>query len=280
MEKENKKEIAVLLTVHNRRDTTIRCLGDLFSNIIPPRVIIRVYMVDDGCTDGTPEAVSKAFPQVIIVKGNGNLYWNRGMWTAWKEAAKRDYDYYMWLNDDTMLYPNAVSVLVDTSAIYHEEAIIVGATQNPKHTRVTYGGRIKEAIPQPNGVPVEVEYFNGNIVLIPRYVFDRVGNLYFYFTHSKGDFDYGLRARKEGIHIIQVGEVLGECDSHPTIDKWCNPDVPFMDRWKAMWKPNGMPPHETYHLEKKHKGLGTALLHYITIYIRCFVPELWKRLKR
>ena len=46
------------------------------------------------------EAVGKMFPQVHIIKGDGNLFWNRGMYMAWQAAIKeKDYDFYLWLND-------------------------------------------------------------------------------------------------------------------------------------------------------------------------------------
>lgn len=127
----------------------------------------------------------------------------------------------------------------------------------------------------PDGSLMKVDYFNGNIVLIPRAAYKVLGNLDHYFTHSKGDFDYGMRARKAGIAMYQCGMVLGECDEHPTLDKWCNPEVPFAQRWKMLNRPNGMPPKETFHLEKRHKGLITASFHYLTIYLRCLCPSLW-----
>lgn len=277
MEKENKKTIAVLLTVHNRKDTTLCCLEKLFANNLPSNVCLNVYLVDDGCTDGTSEAVSSAFPKVNLIKGNGNLYWNRGMWTAWEEAAKNDFDYYVWLNDDTNLYPYAISTLLEASEAQNDVTIIVGATESSNHSIITYGGRNDGKIPVPNGMLAEVSYFNGNIVLVPSYVYHKLGNLDPYFTHSKGDFDYGLRAKKKGVRIYQAGKILGVCDSHPTIDKWCNPNVKFVERWRALWKPNGMPPHETFHLDRKHKGLIIACIHYVSTISRCCIPILWSK---
>lgn len=124
-----------------------------------------------------------------------------------------------------------------------------------------------------------IYYFNGNIVLIPRFVYQQLGNLDYYFTHSKGDFDYGLRAGKAGIGMYQVGTYLSECELHESLDKWCNPNVPFKQRWKILHRPNGMPPKETFHFEKKHIGLCSALFHYCTIYIRCIIPQLWFKFK-
>ena len=98
--------IAVLLTVFNRKDKTLECLKRLYSQLPINGYQVDVYLTDDGCTDGTSEAVASQFPEVHIIQGSGNLYWNRGMYAAWREAAKNDYDYYLWLNDDTYVYSN------------------------------------------------------------------------------------------------------------------------------------------------------------------------------
>lgn len=273
------KSIAILLTVHNRKEKTLCCLQNLFKQEMPSGHQIDVYLTDDGCTDGTPEAIRIQYPQVHIVKGDGNLFWNRGMYTAWEAAAKnQDYDYYLWLNDDTFVYHTMLTILLTVSEEKENHAIIIGATQSLNHSQPTYGGRLSNGkIPIPNGTTVEVTHFNGNIVLVPMYIYHILGNLDYYFTHSKGDFDYGLRAKKKRIKIYQAGEYLGECDLHENIDKWCNPEIPFHQRWKALHRPTGMPPKETFHLEKRHCGLMKASFHYCTIYLRCLFPQLWNR---
>lgn len=275
-----KKKIAVLLTVYNRKEKTLKCLKHIYSQIEVEDFDIEIYLTNDGCTDGTPEAVKTLYTNVHIINGNGNLFWNRGMYTAWEEAAKKDYDFYLWLNDDTYVYQNMLLTLLQDSQKENHQAIIVGATQSANHQQTTYGGRLLNGkIPIPNGELTPIHHFNGNIVLIPRCVYQKLGNLDYYFTHSKGDFDYGLRARKAGIKIYQASTFLGECELHESLDKWCNPDVPFKQRWKMLHRPNGMPPKETFHLEKRHLGLGIAIFHYFTIYLRCITPRLWAKLK-
>lgn len=272
------KSIAVLLTVFNRKEGTLRCLANLRRMVLPDGCRMDVYLTNDGCTDGTPEAVRAQFPEVKVIDGDGTLYWNRGMYTAWEAAAKAyDYDYYLWLNDDTFVYREAITSLVSCSETKDDRCIIVGATvDTATRQRMTYGGRLKgKGLAPVHGGPVAVDYFNGNIVLVPASVYHRLGNLDRYFTHSKGDFDYGLRAGKAGIGIFQCGTPLGECDLHPRIDRWCDPAVPLKQRWALLNRPNGMPPHETFHLEKRHYGIGIALFHYVTIVTRCLVPGLW-----
>lgn len=276
-----KRSIAVLLTVYNRKAKTLECFQRLYAQLPLEGYQVDIYLTDDGCTDGTPEAVRQQFPQVHIIHGDGNLFWNRGMYTAWQEAAKKNYDFYLWLNDDTFAYPNMLSTLLQVSLQKENKAIIVGPTLSADHKITTYGGRmINGQIATVNGELTPIHHFNGNIVLIPRYVYQQLGNLDYYFTHSKGDFDYGLRAGKARIEMYQVGIYLGECELHENLDEWCNPNVPFKQRWKMLHRPNGMPPKETFHLEKRHIGLCTAIFHYCTIYIRCFIPQLWVKLNK
>ena len=270
------KSIAVLLTVHNRKQSTLRCLKRLFEQKVPSGYSLDVYLTDDGCTDGTPEAVKAEYPQVNIVCGDGTLFWNRGMYAAWEAAEKaKNYDFFLWLNDDTYPYDCMLCELCFAAECTENKAIIVGATQDTVRKRLTYGGRVDNKVVVPDGSLKEVECFNGNIVLVPRTVYQAIGNLDYYYTHSKGDFDYGLRARKARIDIYQVGQVLGECDAHASLDKWCNPKVPLPQRWKALPRPNGMPPKETFHFERIHYGLARATVHFITIYLRCLFPHLW-----
>ena len=269
--------VAILITAHNRKEKTLSCLEQVGRQIIPPRCNFQVYLVEDGCTDGTTEAVSVIFPEVAIIHGDGSLFWNRGMWTAWNQAAKEDFDGYIWLNDDTVVYLNMLKVLLKTSNKFNNQSIIVGPTQDSSHSKLTYGGRYKKGkIANTIGKITKVDFFNGNIVYIPRNVYQKVGNLDYYYTHSKGDFDYGLRARKLGINIYQTAEILGECDLHEDLDSWCNPQVPFRKRWLMLHRPNGMPPKETFYFERKHFNILLATFHYFTIYLRCIIPQLWR----
>ena len=167
--------LAVLITCHNRKDTTLLCLGRLFSI----RKDIDVYCVDDNSTDGTADAIRKEFPQVNLIHGDGNLFWSRGMRTAWIEAAKnKDYDFYFWLNDDLMLYDDCFDEMLECSRIMEHKAVIAGLVQETTTKSVIYGGydKSKHLIPA-NGELNEVFRLNGNFVLVSKYVFEKNGFL-------------------------------------------------------------------------------------------------------
>lgn len=276
------RSVAVLLTVFNRRNDTLKGLHSLYAaiNNVGKGYSFDVYMTDDGSTDGTADAVSKEYPQTKILQGNGSLYWCGGMRKAWQSAieSRINYDYYLWFNDDTILYSHAIKALLNESLLHHDKSIIVGSMQFKNHSGVSYGGYVRRKIIKPSGKVIKVDYFNGNLVLVPAFVFERIGNLDSHFTHGHGDTDYGLRAGEEGIDNYVVGEYLGECDRHVKPKKCWDPAVNLKERLKNLYLPIGYPPKESFYYERKHKGWGTAMFHVITLYARVLLPGLWVKM--
>lgn len=272
------QSIAVLITVHNRKEKTMDCLSHLFSNDIPAGYKLEVFLTDDACTDGTREAVMQQYPQIHIVNGDGNLFWNRGMYKAWEAAANcKDYDFYFWLNDDTLLYPNAINILLESAELTNLNAIIVGTTETTDKRKVSYGGRNHNgSLIKPNSRLQACISFNGNIVLIPKYAYQIVGKNDFMFRHALGDFDYSLRAYSKGVKSYVAPSILGTCDLHEQLSTWCNPNKKFSQRWKVFRTPLGQNPEEFFVFEKRHKGFIIACFHYCTNHLRVVLPTLWK----
>lgn len=275
------KRIAVLITVYNRKSKTLQCLEKLFAQSLPEKHTLEVYLTDDGCTDGTPESIRVLYPQVNIINGDGTLFWNRGMYRAWQEAAKDDYDFYLWLNDDTYLYGKALSHLIKASFEKRHTAIIVGATESSDHKVATFGGKDKYGkISLPNGTLSKIACFNGNIVWVPRHVYLKLGNLDYYYRHWKGDTDYGMRATKVGIEMFQAGEFLGECDLNYDKPLWCDPSIMLHKRIKLLFRPDGRNPREQFHFDIRYYGLLVAIYRSFRICLRCLFPILWLWFKR
>ncbi|WP_277235166.1 glycosyltransferase family 2 protein [Phocaeicola salanitronis] len=272
------KLIAVLLTVHNRREKTLCCLQKVYKQDVPAGYLIDVYLTDDGCTDGTPEAIRTQYPQVHIVKGDGNLFWNRGMYIAWETAAKtKDYDFYLWLNDDTNLIEDALNILVNSANNTEDKAIIVGTTTSKTQGITTYGGYCKNKLLSPNGKLQLCDTFNGNCILIPKHVYRSIGNLDWKFRHAIGDMDYGYRAKHAGLKSYLTPTYIGYCENNPKLPAWTRPEIPLRKRIKNLYSPLGYAePLPFFHFEKRNFGLLTAVKHFITIHIRVLFPQLWK----
>lgn len=277
MSKDEILRVAALMTCHNRREKTLTCLEKLYSSAIPDGYALKVYLVDDASNDGTADAIRNKFFDVIILNGNGELFWNRGMIKAWEAAAKSSPNYYLWLNDDTALDSYAIKELIEASASQNHAAIIIGTTcsvQDP--LVVTYGGRDSSGkLIRPNGALQSCSYFNGNCVIIPNVVYRKMGTLDPYYRHSFGDFDYGYRAKKAGIKMYVAPRLVGTCDAHDSLPKWCNPEVSLINRLKAFYSPLGCSPFEVFHLDKVRVNALIGLLHFFSTHLRVLAPCLW-----
>lgn len=270
---------AVLLTCFNRVHKTVACLESLFASI-PEKVDLDVFLVDDGSTDGTGNVVREKFSQVHVIQGTGSLYWNRGMHLAWDTAAESsDYDYFVLINDDSFLYPNALEEVLECAHAKDNNVVVCAAFCSEKTGVFTYGGQSKNGTPVlPNGNIQECHSINGNCLLVPKKVYDSVGNLDPIFPHAIGDFDYGQRAMKKGFKLVTTKKYVGTCEGNDYLPKWCYSNVPFKERIKALYSPLGNSHPKYYFIYiKRHFGLGLALKHMLSIHLRLMIPNLWKQ---
>lgn len=215
--------IAALLTSFNRCELTIACIDRLVRQA-PSRGGLDIYLLDAGSTDGTADAVESRFDDVFVMRGHQQQFWSSGMHAAWSAALRRDYDFYLWVNDDTLLDDDAVARVLDTYRglvrDHGADVVVVGSTRDPITGDVTYGGR---AVPDPKAplrfeivqpartTPRPAVTMNGNLVLVPREVVNRIGTVDKVFFHGLGDFDYGLRATAAGCEVWVAPGTIGTC---------------------------------------------------------------------
>lgn len=285
-----RQQIAVLITCHNRKEKTLSCLEALSNQKIDDTVEIQVYLVDTGSTDGTVEAVQQDFPSVNIIVCDDSFFWCGGMREAFKAAVMQDPDYYMWLNDDTMLNRDAVSIMLDAAmdakSKYSKDSIIVGSLRDPDTGKHTYGGVVRTNKRRPiyfepvipSDVAQSCDTMNGNCVLVPSSIAALVGNLSKEFKHRMADTDYGLRSTSQGISIRVARGYLGYCSRNPE-PSWQNEEIPLMERLKTMNGPKGMPPFEWFVFTRRHAGFRWPL-HIISLFLRVLFPKVYARIEK
>ncbi|NDP20102.1 MAG: glycosyltransferase family 2 protein [Paludibacter sp.] len=264
--------IAVLITCYNRKDKTLKCLSHLFNQDIS----VDVFLVDDGCTDGTGEAVKESYPSVHVILGDGSLFWNRGMYTAWCEAEKFDYDFYLWLNDDTYIFSNSLAMMLESSTEKNHKALIVGASCDSNDQTVTsFGADWKSKALFPNGALQQCDAFGGNFVLIPRYVYKKCGKLDYYYRHSLGDIDYARHVVSEGIEIFLAPKHIGICVNDFKTPKYLEKSLTLKERLRVLHSPlSYSDPRDFFYFYKKHEGVLSASLHLTSIYLKFLIKSL------
>lgn len=263
-------KVAVLMTCFNRKEFTIRCLSILYEL----NQDLDVYLVDDNSTDETTVEVKKQFPGVTLISGTGDLYWNRGMLLAWEQASVYQYDFYLWLNDDVVLYDHCFSEIFECSKLENHSAIISGIIESHDKSQILYGGSdLTKKIIKPNGQLNEIQYLNGNFVLVPATVFSVVGYLDNKYHHDLGDVDYGLRAMKKNIRVLTTRVAIGSGE----INKNCRvrkPHVSLGERIKKLYSPLGSNPFINFYFRRKHYGFRKAILFFVYIHVLNFLPDV------
>lgn len=209
--------VVCLITSYNRHQLTLECIAKLFqSNGVGSEFALKVILVDASSPDRTAEKVQAAFPQVTVVSATSETYWGGGMRRA-ASTARGPWTHQLWLNDDVSLHADALTSLIEQGRQSGDRAIVVGWFSDGRGRR-TYGGYLRgnrplEFRPAPvSGRSEACLTMNGNLVLVPRKVYDAIGPVDRAFPQAMGDFDYGLRATKAGFSVVQVPQESGSCD--------------------------------------------------------------------
>jgi capsular exopolysaccharide synthesis family protein len=207
--------IHVVVPVHNRRALTERFLECLAKQTLRN---FKIVLVDDGSTDGTAELVRDKFPEVVLLRGDGNLWWtgatNLGIRYTLLHASENDA--VLIINDDLEVDPNYLERLHEAWRSSPNALIGSVVVELDKPDVVFYGGERlsrwsakfrwlnsgKRLTEFGRGFRVEVSVLNGMGTLIPVPVFRKIGLYDERHFQQCGDYEFPTRASNHGYSLI------------------------------------------------------------------------------
>jgi GT2 family glycosyltransferase len=281
--------VAVLLTCHNRKSYTLRCLTSIFGQTLSVGVSLTVFLVDDGSVDGTSETVAQTFPNVRIITGDGSLFWAGGMRLSWKTALESgNFDYFWLVNDDTFIYEDALSELLKadnyTFKNFGKNGIYSGSTLDPNTKEHSYGGhrllRPNESVSSPvipNGEYQSCEFCNANILLIPLSVVETLGIFSERYVHSIADFDYSMRAVRANLPVLVLPDFAGECVDDNILKNASKGNL--KKRIYNLYSPKGYA-YKDFLFFTRTFFPSTTLKTAVSLWIRTLFPRWWNFYKR
>jgi GT2 family glycosyltransferase len=211
------------------------------------------------------------------------------MRNTWRHAIPSRPDYFLLLNDDTLLYKNALSQLLIAAQKSVEEtgepAICIGSTVDPHTGKASYGGRKLTSngswsshLIHSNTDYLHCDLAHANILLVPFQVVEKIGILSETYTHGLADYDYTLKARKAGIDMLISPGFLGTCiDDHG--NNWKSQKVSLKERIRYMKSPKGLAYKEYLKFIRDHFPLSYPSA-FIKLWMKTFFPFIWDTLKK
>ena len=217
-----KPHVTIVILNWNRKADTLECLDSLARMDYPSFSIV---VVDNGSTDGSPDAFerwSRDNLAVTLIRNAENRGFVRGSNQGMRHALSTDTDYVFLLNNDTVVEPDVLTMLVQAAERAGDTGMVGPKIyQHGKGTVLDSAGT--RAIPWlAQGFlighgevdqgqydhPGDLPYVTGTALLVKRAVLEEVGPMdedYFcYFD----DFDWGLKARKAGYRLLLVPKAV------------------------------------------------------------------------
>jgi GT2 family glycosyltransferase len=215
-----KRKVALLIPIFNNLGFTKDCLRKLDELLQGKDLVHLEYskiVIDDGSTDGSSEWIKANFPDVIVLHGDGNLWWSGGINMGAAFAMEQgDYDYVMLWNNDVQpaddyfstldkLHPQLAEDMIIGSKIYNmgRDSIVwsFGGQFNPRSGKFYMLG-YEQQDGEKYSSPVGADWLTGMGTLIPLRVIQKIG--YWdavNFPQYYGDSDFTYRAKLAGFEL-------------------------------------------------------------------------------
>jgi GT2 family glycosyltransferase len=218
--------ISILIPVYNRIEVTKYGLKQLnlilnkhkLSNNIT--VDYKIIVIDDVSSDKTSEWISSNFSNIVILKGDGNLWWSGAINYGVKYSIKEFQSDYLLLWNNDIIPTNNFFEKLETKILTKNNSCIIGSLildcnsgkiwANGGYFNSLTGKRsVSKLRHKSNKTMHDVDWLPGMGTLIPSKVISDIG--YWdedNFPQYHGDIDYCLRAKRKGIKIKVCEEMV------------------------------------------------------------------------
>lgn len=201
--------VAFVIPTFNRAESLRDCLRAIFRS---DSQNFEVIVVDDGSSDSTQAMLASEFSQVLVVPGDGQLWWS-GCICAGADRARAEgrFSHLLFLNDDVQVADHYAEALAQVAQELPESMVgsLISFANDPESiwcaggriNWLTRGAYMDTRIPQSECW--RVDWLPGMGSLVPLHVYDLVGGVDArVFPQYFGDTDFSLRVGRAGVPVL------------------------------------------------------------------------------
>lgn len=205
-------KVAAVIPIHNGREETLAFLESMergtYSNL-------EIIVVDDGSTDGSAEAIADRFPQVMIVKADGTLWWSGATNLGVQRALALGAEFILTINNDNVVTSEFLEPLIETALANPRSLVTSKMFDYDDRTFIcSFGGKIDWLLGEIRDYTnrrdrcdfdktMDCNWLHGSSTLIPAAAFRELG----LFDSDNcpqyhGDAEFSLRAKMSGYRLL------------------------------------------------------------------------------
>jgi GT2 family glycosyltransferase len=206
--------VGLVLLSWNRFDLLAACLESVRRSDYRS---IRIIVVDNGSTDGSPARLRERFPEVTVIENGRNLGFAAASNIGLRRLLDAGADLLLLLNDDTVISPTMIATLA--RALASDATIgVVGPTiyYAAEPRTIWFAGGVIDRFGQAghprageqdqdgDAPPRDVDYISGCALMVRRAALERVGLLDERFFAYYEETELCARVRASGYRIVIV----------------------------------------------------------------------------
>jgi len=208
--------VTIIVLNWNGLADTLECLESLASLDYPN---YEVVVVDNGSTDGAVSVIRERCPGVTIVENGENLGYAGGNNVGLRHAMAQGADYALLLNNDTVVDPAFLGILVNAAEAepavgiagptiyYYERPDVIwsaGGAIDWQRGSTWMVGLDEQDKGQFGAEPRPVDFVTGCAMLVRRAVLERAGLLDERFFAYYEEAEWCVRAARAGFQVMHV----------------------------------------------------------------------------
>ena len=219
-------DVSIIIVSWNVRALLRMCLHSIYRSLSDSTIQVEVIVVDNNSQDGSAEMVAQEFPQVTLLRNDGNLGFTKANNQGIALAKGR---YVLLLNPDTELAPGALTSLLNYADSNPDIGVVGpkllfpdGSVQSSRrHFPTLLTGCIESTILQrffpdhpalrryyvldaSNDDVQEVDWVVGACMLVRREVIDQVGAFDERFFMYSEELDWCYRIKRVGWRVAYL----------------------------------------------------------------------------